>query len=100
MLTTVACPNIDVVDPIELRTACHQTVEQSLVDVDRAGIDEILVAGVDLRPDPNVSQAQKDDRNIGEPRADRRRIGRKKAALADGGQATREKGFGSTSLRA
>ena len=34
VLASVARPNVDVVDPVELRSACHQTVEQSLVDVD------------------------------------------------------------------
>ena len=52
-------------DPFELDPTPDEPVEQSLVDVDRAGIDEVLVAGVDLRPDADLAQAQKDDRNIG-----------------------------------
>src|ERR1700735_1095552 len=100
MLTTVARPNVNVVDPIELCSAANETVEQSLVDVDRARIDEILVAGVDLRPDPNVSQAQKDDGHIGEPGADLGRVGREKAALSDRGQAPRHELLGSTGLNA
>jgi hypothetical protein len=55
VLASVACPDVDVLDPIELGAACGEPVEQSLVDVDRAGIDEVLVAGVDLRPDPNLA---------------------------------------------
>ena len=69
MLASVACPDVDVVDPVELDAARDEPVEQSLVDVDRARVDEILVAGVDLRPDANVAQAQKDDRNVGRGRA-------------------------------
>ncbi len=100
VLPTVARPNVDVVDPIELRSAAHETVVQSLVDVDRARIDEILVAGVDLRPDANVAQAQKDDGHIGEPGADLGRVGREKAALRDRGQAPRHELLGPTGLSA
>src|ERR1700677_943584 len=100
VLAPFACPDVDVVDAIQLDAASDEAIEQSLVDVDRMGIDEILVAGVDLRPDANVSQAQKDDWHIGEPGADLGRGGREKAALSDRGQDTRHERLGSTGLGA
>src|SRR6202035_2596610 len=96
VLASVARPNVDVVDPVELRSACHQTVEQSLVDVDQAGIDEILVAGVDLRPDANVSETQKNHRNVGQASAGLRRVGGEKAVLGDRGETLRDQRHGLT----
>src|SRR6202042_3645357 len=62
VLASVACPDVDVLDAVELGAISDEPGEQSLVDVDRAGVDEILVAGVDLPPDANIPKPQENDR--------------------------------------
>src|ERR1700722_3565581 len=100
VLPSVAGPDVDVFDPVELGAVCDKPVEQGLVDVDRAGIDEILVAGVDLRPDANVPETQKYHRNIGEPSAGLRTVGGEKAVLGDRGETLRDQRLGLTGLSA
>ena len=51
--------------PFEFDPARDETLEQRLVDVDRVGIDGILVAGVDLREGANLPETDENDRNIG-----------------------------------
>ena len=67
VLASVACPNVDVFNPIELGAALDEPVEQSLVDVDGAGIDKVLVAGVDLGPDADVPERKKTTGTLGKP---------------------------------
>ena len=67
-LAAVAGPDVDVAGPVEFDPARDETLEQRLVDVDRVGIDGILVAGVDLREGANLSETDEYDRNIGKTR--------------------------------
>ena len=67
-LAAVAGPDVDVAGPVEFDPARDETLEQRLVDVDRVGIDGILVAGVDLREGADLSETDENDRNIGKTR--------------------------------
>ena len=63
-LAAVAGPDIDLAGLVEFDPACDEALEQRLVDVDRVGVDGILVAGVDLREGADVSETHENDGNI------------------------------------
>src|SRR5579871_5307179 len=84
-LAAVAGPDVDVAGPVELDPARDETLEHRLVDVDRVGIDGVLVAGVNLREGANLSKTDENDGHIGKTRAGWR-LGRKEAVLGDGNE--------------
>ncbi len=93
-----AGPDAEVAEPLQPDAARGEAVVQSLVDVDRARVDRVGIAGVDLRPGADPAEAEIDDRDIGEPGLDRRKVGGKEPALGDGNEAARAKRFGLTSV--
>ena len=70
-LAAVAGPDVDVAGPVEFDPTRDKTLEQRLVDVDRVGINGILVAGVDLREGAHLSETHEYDRNIRKTRVRR-----------------------------
>ena len=63
-LAAFASRKHDIGKMIQCRSAVSKAFEKSLVDIDGVGIEDIIIAGIYLRPGMNISKAEEDDRNV------------------------------------
>ena len=64
-LAPVACPDVGVAGVVELDPARDEALEQRLINVDRVGVDSVLVAGVDLRKGADIPRRTKTTGTLG-----------------------------------
>jgi hypothetical protein len=67
VLAAIAGPDVDVAGFVEFCPAQDEAIEQRLVDVDLVSVDGVLIARVDLREGPDLSETKENDRNIRQP---------------------------------